>query len=63
METSDGTSSFLALMLSFIINMFILTYFVCIIADISDALLMCVLVENYLRQEKQNDPNTNKIDP
>jgi len=45
---SNGAVSVLALILSFVINLFVLTFFVCLLQDIAEAILFSTLVENYL---------------
>ena len=41
-------SSILAVSMSFIVNLFVLTFFVCLLKDIAEAFLFCDLIENNL---------------
>lgn len=50
---TNGSVSELALILSFIINLFILSFCVCLLADISEAILFSTLIENYLTNKDQ----------
>lgn len=45
---NNGKSSVLGLGLCFIVNLFVLTFFVCLLKDIAEALLFCDLMDNYL---------------
>ena len=49
----EGTVYLPVLLFSYLVNIFVSTYFVCLIADLSEAILMCDLVEMYLRNENQ----------
>lgn len=45
---AHGKSSVLGLILCFIVNLFVLTFFVCLLKDIAEAIMFCDLVDNYL---------------
>ena len=48
-----GTVYLPALLFSYLVNIFVSTYFICLIADLSEAILMCDLVEMYLNNQNQ----------
>lgn len=45
---SRGTVSVLALLCAFVINLFVATYFICLVADIADCLMLCCIIETYM---------------
>jgi hypothetical protein len=50
---NNGKSSVLGLGLCFVVNLFVLTFFVCLLKDIAEALLFCDLMDNYLENREQ----------
>ena len=52
---TQGKSSILAVTVSFVVNLFVLTFFVCLLKDIAEAFLFCDLVENNLENLEQID--------
>ena len=46
MAHNEGVSV-VALMITFILSMFVLTFFVCLIKDIAECLFMCEMAEEY----------------
>ena len=60
---SNGQSSILAVAASFIINLFMLTFFVCLLKDIAETLLFCDLVENFIQNKEQIEPLSSMASP
>ena len=56
---TNGKSSIIAVVSSFIVNLFTLTFFVCLLKDMAEALLFCDLVENNLENVEQIDSHLN----
>jgi hypothetical protein len=52
---NNGQSSMLALTAAFGVNLFMLTFFVCLLKDIAETLLFCDLVDNCLDNKQQLD--------
>lgn len=50
---SSNEVSVLGLIFSFVVNLFVVTFFVSLIAEIAEAVSHCHLVENYLKNEHQ----------
>lgn len=46
---SDGGANAPILLLSFVINIFVVTFFVCLVTDLAETILLCELVEKFLR--------------
>lgn len=43
----------LGLIFSFIVNLFVVTFFVSLIAEMAEAISLCKLVESYIKNENQ----------
>ena len=56
---TQGKSSVIAVTTSFIVNLFCLTFFVCLLKDIAEAFLFCDLIENCLENVDQFNSNRN----
>ena len=48
LTNGSGKSSVLGILLCFIINLFVSTFFICLLKDMAEALLFCDLMDNYL---------------
>lgn len=58
--TNNGQSSMLAISTAFILNLFMLTFFVCLLNDMAEALLFCDLIDNCIDGISQiNEKNEN----
>lgn len=44
----DGSANAPALLFSFMINMFTVTFFVCMVTDLAETIFLCDLVKRYL---------------
>lgn len=53
---ANGSVSLLAVALTFLLNIFNLTFFICILKNVSEALLFCDLIENCLDNREQIAP-------
>ena len=52
---SIGDANAPVLLFSFIINIFTVTFFVCLPADLGESLLVCKLVEKYLNNDQMHE--------
>jgi len=58
---SHGQSSMLAITTAFVLNLFMLTFFVCLLNDMAEALLFCDLVDNCVDGVSQIDDRNAKV--
>lgn len=59
--TNNGQSSMLAIATAFVLNLFMLTFFVCLLNDMAEALLFCELVDNCVDGVSQIDDREAKV--
>ena len=52
---SEGDANAPLLLFSFIINIFVITFFVCLVTDLAETILVCELVEKYLNDERMEE--------
>ena len=53
LEAGDANAPLL--LCSFIINIFTITFFICLVTDLAETLLLCELVEKYLNNEQMGE--------
>lgn len=63
MSGSGNEVSVLGLIFSFVVNLFVVTFFVSLMAEIAEAVSLCHLVENYLKNEHQLPSRYSKMKP